>query len=105
VVVKAPELSSRALMNGLEQGLFYASTGVELDDVIIEEDRLEIRIRVKGDSRYTTTFLGSGGKVLDVSYETEAVFRLTGPEPYVRARVQDSRGALAWVQPVFLADG
>ena len=105
VAIKAPELSSGALMKGLEEGLFYASTGVELDDVIVEGGRLEVRIRGKGDFKYTTTFLGTGGRVLHVSHETEAVFRLTGPEPYVRAKVQDSGGAVAWVQPVFLAEG
>jgi hypothetical protein len=103
VVVKAPELSSEALMEGLEAGLFYASTGVELEDVVAEGDRLEVHIRAEGDFKYATTFLGSGGRVLAVSHGTEAVFRLTEPGPYVRAKVEDSGGAVAWVQPAFLA--
>jgi hypothetical protein len=101
VVVKAPELSAESLMESLEAGRFYSSTGVELDDVLVEGGRLEILIRPDGDFRYTTTFLGSGGRILGTSYENEAVFQLTTPEAYVRARVEDSGGAVAWVQPVF----
>ncbi len=103
VVVKAPELSSEALMDGLEDGLFYASTGVELEDVVVEGDRMEVHIRAEADFKYTTTFLGSGGRILAVSHDTEAAFRLTGREPYVRAKVEDSGGAVAWVQPAFVA--
>ncbi len=104
VMVKAPELSADALVEALEMGLFYASTGVELEDVIVEEDRMEVRIRAKGDFKYTTTFLGSDGRVLATSFEPQAVFVLTEPEPYVRAKVEDSGGSVAWVQPVFLAE-
>jgi hypothetical protein len=105
VVVKATELSSEALMEGLEAGLFYASTGVELEEVLVQGDRMEIQIRAKADFKYTTTFLGSGGKTLAVRDGPEAVFILTEPEPYVRAKVVDSGGSVAWVQPAFLAEG
>jgi hypothetical protein len=104
VVVKAPELSSEALMEGLEAGLFYASTGVELEEVMVEGDRMEVHIRTRGDFKYTTTFLGSGGRVLAESHGPQAVFVLTEPEPYVRAKVVDSGGSVAWVQPAFLAE-
>ena len=102
VVVNTNELSAEALMESLEAGRFYASTGVELDEVVVTEDRLEIRIRGRGDFRYTTTFIGSGGRVLASSPEMVAVFHLTGSETYVRARVEDSAGNVAWVQPVFV---
>ncbi|MBT8396489.1 MAG: PHP domain-containing protein [Gemmatimonadetes bacterium] len=101
VVVKAPDLTAAALMEGLEAGRFYASTGVELEDIVVAGSRLEVHIRQKGDFRYTTTFLGSEGRVLGTSHEATAVFQLTGPEPYVRAKVVDSGGRVAWVQPVF----
>ena len=88
-------------MDALEEGRFYASTGVELEDVIVEGNRMEVRIRPRGNFRYTTTFIGEGGRVLETAYGPVAEFRLQGPEPYVRAVVRDSGGAVAWVQPVF----
>jgi len=102
VVIKAPDLSAESLMQSLEEGRFYASTGVELEEVVASGSRLEVHIRPKGDFRYTTTFLGAGGRVLGLSHGNTAVFELTGPEIYVRARVEDSGGAVAWVQPVFV---
>jgi len=102
VVVKAPDLSAAGLMEAMEEGRFYASTGVELEDVLVEGPRLEVRVAPKGDFKYTTTFFGTGGRVLGISHGSQAVFHLTGPEIYVRARVEDSGGAVAWVQPVFV---
>lgn len=102
VVVRAPDLSATALMEALENGNFYASTGVELESVTAEGSRLEVRIRPQGDFKYTTTFLGSGGRILGIGQGTTAVFELTGPELYVRAKVEDSGGAVAWIQPAFV---
>ena len=102
VVIKAPDLSAASLMESLEEGRFYASTGVELEDVVVSETRLEVHIQPKGNFKYTTTFFGTGGRVLFLSHGTRAVFDLRGPEVYVRARVEDSGGAVAWVQPVFV---
>lgn len=104
VVVKAPALEASAIMEALEEGRFYASTGVELEDVIVEEARLEIRIRTRGSFRYTTTFIGESGRVLKTVHGPVADFELVGPERYVRALVKDSGGAVAWVQPVFVVE-
>ena len=102
ISVRARSLDAAEVMQQLEAGQFYASTGVHLADVVTEEDRLEIHIAPRGDFRYSTTFIGSGGRVLSVSSENPAVYTLQGRERYVRAKVTDSRGDAAWVQPVFM---
>jgi hypothetical protein len=89
-------------MEQLEAGQFYASTGVTLADVVTHADRLEIHIAPRENFRYTTTFIGSGGRILSVSLENPAVYTPQGHERYVRAKVTDSGGAAAWVQPVFV---
>lgn len=101
IAIRATALDPLLLMEALEVGDFYASTGVELDDVIVTPDRLEVRIRVDRDFRYETTFIGPGGQVLGESVENPAIYELTGAEAYVRAKVVDSGGRVAWVQPVF----
>ena len=45
---------------------------------------------------------GTLGGILGTSQEVTAVYELRGPESYVRAKVVDSGGAVAWVQPVFV---
>ncbi|MDZ7343884.1 MAG: CehA/McbA family metallohydrolase [candidate division KSB1 bacterium] len=102
VVVRAKSLQAREIVENLENGLFYASTGVELENLIIEPRSLEIQIRQRGDFKYRTEFIGSGGKVLSQSDSTRAVYRLSCESKYVRAKVYESGGAVAWVQPVWV---
>ncbi|MGI9076740.1 MAG: CehA/McbA family metallohydrolase [Gemmatimonadaceae bacterium] len=103
IAVKAESLETKALMRSLEAGQFYASTGVELEDVILTPKTMEIRIRQRGDFKFRTRFIGTGGMVLDETSANPAVFRLASVRTaYVRAKVTDSGGAAAWVQPVFI---
>lgn len=102
VVVRSKSLEAHELLKSMEQGLFYASTGVELDDIVVEPYRLEIRIRPKQDFKYRTEFIGGGGKVLLATGDNPAVYTLGGAAKYVRARVTESSGGVAWVQPVFV---
>ena len=67
-------------------------------------DELALDIEPHWDLAYRTTFIGAEGRVLDVIDGVEPRFRLAdAPSGYVRARVEDSDGLLAWVQPVFRA--
>jgi len=102
VVVRARNLDPLEIVQNLEAGLFYASTGVELDDIRVASNKIEIRIHQKGDFKYRTEFIGSEGRVLHVSENSPAVYELTSDENYVRAKVTDSAGYVAWVQPVFV---
>lgn len=102
VTVRARSLDALEIVTNLEDGLFYASTGVDLDDVRTSGRRMEVHIRQRGNFKYVTKFIGAGGKVLAESGDNPAVFELHGPEVYVRAVVYDSGGWRAWVQPVFV---
>lgn len=103
VAVRAPALDGQALMDGLEAGDFYASTGVELSDIVVEPHKLEIHIAPRGDFKFTTTFIGAGGRVLARTGENPAVYELGRDVGYVRAKVVNSAGYAAWTQPVFVA--
>ncbi|RIK72715.1 hypothetical protein DCC62_18985 [candidate division KSB1 bacterium] len=101
VVLKARTLSPLEIVQNLEAGLFYASTGVELEDIQIEPKEIALHIRQEGDFKYRTEFIGNQGRVLYRTENNPAVFELLSNEPYVRAKVTDSAGYAAWVQPVF----
>jgi hypothetical protein len=103
IAVRALRLEPAALMEALEQGEFYASTGVTLRDVGGGREALTVSIAAEGDFRYTTRFVGGGGAVLATCGSVDCVYRFTGREAYVRATVTDSGGRRAWVQPVFPA--
>ena len=45
-------------------------------------------------------FIGQGGRVLSEEAEPAAVYAFTGDEGYVRVKVIESNGQVAWTQPV-----
>lgn len=103
VSVLASDLEADQIMASLEAGRFYASNGVEIERLAVTPDRIAIEVRPRGDERYTTEFIGDGGRVLHVAYGTSIEYRLTDDVTYVRAVVRGSRGQRAWIQPVFVA--
>ncbi|MBK7832354.1 MAG: PHP domain-containing protein [Gemmatimonadetes bacterium] len=104
VVVRAPRLGAREIVEALERGDFYSSTGVELVDVQRSTSRVEIRIKPDSWSRYTTRFIGRDGRVLAETAENPAMYSIKGDEGYVRAVILESNGKKAWVQPVMLGE-
>jgi hypothetical protein len=104
VVVRAPALTRENILAALNNGDFYASTGVELKNVTSSPNSLTVEIQpnAPAQSRYRVMFIGSGGHVLATSSENPAQYKFSGNEGYVRARVEDSGGHRAWTQPVFV---
>lgn len=105
VMVRSTELSREAILAALERGDFYASTGVTLS-AYAADDR-EIRIEIREESgrnapRYRTYFIGKDGAVLKRDDSPKPSYRFQGSELYVRARIEDSNGARAWTQPIFI---
>ena len=98
--VRADTLSADAIVRALHRGDFYASTGVTLRDLKVDPVQYALEIAPAGDRRYLTEFIGQGGKVLARSTTLRSSYRITGNEGYVRARISDSSGRLAWTQPV-----
>ena len=101
VSVKAPELSTDAILNSLNAGEFYASTGVVLEDVNRLPNELRIYLEEDPPERFTTEFIGQGGRLLSKSFENPAVYTLKPGDTYVRAKVTSSNAEYAWVQPIF----
>lgn len=56
VVARAHGLAEDELLRSLESGLFYATTGIVLEDLNIESDRMEMKIHVEKDHGYLTEF-------------------------------------------------
>lgn len=111
VAVRTEALEPAALMDALEAGHFYASTGVEIEGIEVEPRRITVRIAQDRDFRYSTTFVGSGGRILHTTPDNPAVFDLAthgtgvatdGAVAYVRAEIRNSRGDVAWIQPLFV---
>ena len=100
VHVRVPRLEPRAIVEALERGEFYSSTGVELQALEATASALTITVRQERSSKYRIQFIGRQGRVLNETTTSPASYLFKGDEGYVRAKVIESNGKLAWVQPV-----
>jgi hypothetical protein len=98
--VRADTLSAEAIVRALHRGDFYASTGVTLLDLKVSPTEYRLEIAPAGDRRYLTEFIGKDGKVLARNTTLRPSYVITGTEGYVRARISDSSGRMAWTQPI-----
>src|SRR5688500_3208667 len=101
VVVRSGSLEPRALLDAMERGDFYASTGVELSDYQLNATTMIVTVKKTAFSKYRIQFIGEGGKVLKEALDSPASYVFTGQEPFVRAKVIESNGHVAWCQPAF----
>jgi len=100
VMVRAAHLTADAILEALRRGDFYASTGVELTDLQATARSLIVTIKQQGTTKYTVQFIGKGGRVLKEAVASPAQYEFAGDEGYVRAKIVDSNGLVAWTQPV-----
>jgi hypothetical protein len=102
VFVRTDRLEPRALVDALDRGDFYSSTGVVLDTIDATPADVRVAVRPTSWSKYRVQFIGRNGRVLQESTTTEASYRPRGDEGYVRVKVIESNGGVAWTQPVML---
>jgi hypothetical protein len=102
VVVRAARLEARAIVEALDRGEFYASTGVELTDYQASAARMIVTVKPTAYSKYRIQFVGRNGRILKEVGEPTATYDIRGDEGYLRARVIESNGRLAWCQPLMI---
>jgi hypothetical protein len=100
VYVRTPRLEPRAIVDALERGDFYASTGVELQALDVSPASIRVAVKQKQSSRYRVQFIGRHGRLLSEAIQSPATYTFKGDEGYVRAKVLESNGDVAWIQPV-----
>ena len=132
IMVNAGELSAGSLIDAMEAGHFYASSGVSMSRVSFDGETLSVGVDAVSGEVYTIQFIGSpsdylptgeygetldlhtatrlAGETLAEFTDTEASYRLTDAEMYVRAVVTSSKRKSnpyepgeyerAWIQPV-----
>jgi hypothetical protein len=138
IMVRSRFLTPAHLIQAMESGHFYSTTGVELTRITHETTQYSVAVQPRENETYTIQFIGTHrdfdrsrdwirdpqgnalpvtmrysadiGRVLKEVQGTEATYRFTGNELYVRARIVSSRfkenpfaegeREQAWTQPV-----
>ncbi|MCX7019919.1 MAG: CehA/McbA family metallohydrolase [bacterium] len=105
IVARAAAPDRDDILAAIRDGNYYASTGVELDDISTTNSTLSLKIRKQGSRLFTTSFIGANGVVLKEDASMEPKYKLKPGGAYVRARVLSSGGDYAWTQPLFAQTG
>jgi hypothetical protein len=127
IMVRADTLDAAAIILAMEAGDFYGSSGVTLEDVRFDGERLSVSIQPEDGVTYVTQFIGTRadyaeaeadgygystgiGVVLAEAEGLSPAYTLQGDELYVRAKVVSSKMKenpyaegeveVAWTQPV-----
>ena len=107
VMVKAPELTTDAIMTGFRTGAFYSTLGPEIIDfeVVGESDEKQ-SVSVKCSPAQSIVFKAQrsrGKRIVAPEGEalTEATYELPSGIKYVRVEITDETGKKAWSNPFF----
>jgi predicted metal-dependent phosphoesterase TrpH len=102
IMVRAMRLDAGAILDAMERGDFYASTGVVLSDLQSTRTSMTVTVAETKFAKYRIQFIGRNGVLLQESMHSPATYTFKGHEGYVRAKVLESNGQVAWVQPVLM---
>jgi hypothetical protein len=115
VMVNAPKLEGNAIVEAMEAGHFYATTGVILKELVANEKKIALKVQTEADVVYTIQFIGvrkgsERSTILKEVTGTEAEYQLTKDDLFVRAKIMSSKlkenpfaagdFETAWTQPV-----
>ena len=130
VMVRSDTLAPAPITQAIERGDFYATNGIILSDVSLDNKQYRVQIDTAqtrkelespfvagkrdsvGSEGYVIEFIGPNGQLLEKKASTKAVYSLSNAEAYVRCKLaytrQNPDGSyeqfFAWTQPWF-SDG
>ena len=118
VMVKMDQLTPEKIVQAMEAGDFYASTGVRLKKILRDPKKLSVEVEPESGVNYKIQFIGTRtgfdskhepirdgkgelrttqhysediGKIFSETSGTAAVYKVNGDEIYVRAKIISSR--------------
>lgn len=115
VMVNAQNLTPESLIDAMEVGNFYASTGVILEVLSVKKNKVSLKVKAEPGIRYTINFIGARKdsnqtEILKLVSGTEASFDLLADHLFVRVKITSSKIKVnpfkegefetAWTQPV-----
>lgn len=115
IMVNAPKLDRQTIIESMEAGKFYASSGVTLQELSFGKDKIALKVKKEEGVSYKILFIGikkgnEKAEVLKVVEGTDGSYPVTRNELFVRAKIISSKlkenpfrkgdFECAWTQPV-----
>ncbi len=117
IVVRADSLHPNSLIAAMEAGDFYATTGVEIKDLIVDRSGISVAINPQAGVTYQIAFIGykkgqQQPQELSSVEGSSASYQFTDDDLFVRCKITSSRlhpnpiedliYEAAWTQPVLV---
>lgn len=102
LMVKAEALTAEAILSAIRQGHFYASSGPEIYDVILDDGVISVECSKAAAIHFMTG--GPWGRTVRAQGDeglTSASYTVRGREKFVRIEVVDEKGRIAWTNPIY----
>ncbi|MGL5151444.1 MAG: hypothetical protein ACRC7N_12830 [Clostridium sp.] len=94
--------SKEDILNALRRGSFYATSGLILDNIKIDNNIISLEIKDKRVPYVTFRYIGKNGVILKEEKSQNSSYEIQGNEGYVRVEVERNDGVRAWLQPIFI---
>lgn len=119
VMVSSDSLKPQSLVDALERGDFYATSGVMLKNVSFNKKDILVEVQAEAGVQYTIEFVGvvkgaEKSTVLSRVNGTKGKFKVKAEHVFVRARItsskqksnpyRDKEVEMAWTQPVRISN-
>jgi hypothetical protein len=98
IMVESPSLTKEDIVENIRKGNFYASTGIILKDYQVTENS----IKIVSENGSLITFIGRNGLVMNTVNSPIASYQIKGNESYIRVKITNDAGKMAWTQPVLI---
>lgn len=100
IMVKAKSLKKEDIVSSIKNGLFYSSTGVIIENMEIENNKIKIYF----SPAISIDFIGYGpsGTRFYGREMTYAEYEIKRNEKYIRIEITDKNNKKAWTNPIFI---
>ena len=98
-MVLVNEVSQFGVIQAAKSGRCYASTGLQLESVSLDENTINVVV----DAPCKGTFIGPGGQILSSAQETTSFDYIGNNEAYIRFQGEGETGRI-FLQPMWLQD-
>lgn len=102
IMVKSKELKYEAIVDAIEKGKYYSTTGPEIKDISIDGKNVTVKCSNAKSVRFVTDTILGRTYTDENNKMNECAHTLFGREKYVRIEVIDKDNNKAWSNPIYL---
>lgn len=101
IMLKANNLTKTEIMNSLRTGKFYATTGPEIQNIVMDGNIIKVFCSPVVTINFISNIYHGGTVSSDKKEFNSAEFKLSGNEIYIRVECIDKNGKTAWSNPIY----